>query len=91
MGITRDSFLVFPTPLLFYALLGGIGAALSGGVVDGVALALADGVGDGDGGWKVRSAEGEVGGQVELMSRRFQGLKLIVASICHRGKSVPIF
>ena len=41
--IPRESFLVFPTPPIFYALLGGIGAALAGGIVDCVALALAGG------------------------------------------------
>ena len=35
------------------------------------------------GGWWVRSAEGEEGGQVDLMSRSLQGLKLSVASIWH--------
>ena len=45
--ISRKSFLVFPTLLLFYALLGGLDAALSVGGVDGDALALASGVGDG--------------------------------------------
>ena len=47
-----ESFLVFPTILTLYALLGGIGAALDVGVVDGVALALAGGVGSGDGVYK---------------------------------------
>ena len=50
MRIPRDSFLVFPTPSTLHALLRGVGAALAGGVVDGVALDLAGGVGAGDGG-----------------------------------------
>ena len=40
LRIPRNSFLVFTTPSTFYALLGGLGDALSGGVVDGVALAF---------------------------------------------------
>ena len=48
LRIPRDSFLVFPTPSILYALLGGLGAALAGGVVDGVALAISDGVCAGD-------------------------------------------
>ena len=47
LRIPRDSFLAFPTPSTLYALSGGLGAALSGGVVDGVALYLAGGVGAG--------------------------------------------
>ena len=49
MRIPRESFFVFPTPSTLYALLGGVGAALAGGVVDGVALDLASGVGASDG------------------------------------------
>ena len=40
MRIPRDSFFVFPTPSILYTLLGRIGAALVGGVVDGIALAV---------------------------------------------------
>ena len=36
LRIPRDSFLVFPTPSTLHALLRGVGAALAGGVVDGV-------------------------------------------------------
>ena len=43
------------------------------------------------GGGRVRSAEGGGRGQVELMSRRLQGLKLSVTTIWHRGQSAPIF
>ena len=52
LRIPRESFLVFPTPSLLYALIGGLGAALSGGVVDGItlAIALSGGVGAGGGG-----------------------------------------
>ena len=49
LRITRESFLFSPTPSTFYALLGGLGASLVGGVVDGIALnlALVGGVGAG--------------------------------------------
>ena len=50
LRIPRDSFLVLPTPSTFYAFLRGLGADLASGVVDGVALILAGGVGAGDGG-----------------------------------------
>ena len=33
----------------------------------------------------------ERGGQVELISRRFQGLILSVSSICHRWQNEPVF
>ena len=45
-----------------YGLLGGLGAALGGGVVDGVALALAGGVVAGDGVWEGRVGVGGGGG-----------------------------
>ena len=50
MRITRESFLVLPTPSILHALLGGLGAALVSGVVDGIAPALAGGVGANGGG-----------------------------------------
>ena len=40
-----ESFLFSPTPSILYALLGVLGAALVGGVVDGISVALAGGVG----------------------------------------------
>ena len=86
LRIPRDSFLVFTTPSTLYALLGGVGAALVVGVVDGVALSLDGGIGAGDGG-----LQGWGGGQMELMSRKFLGLKLSVVSICHRWESAPMF
>ena len=49
LRIPRESFLVLPTPSILYTLLGGIGAALAGGVFDGVVLPLA--VGFGADGW----------------------------------------
>ena len=49
LRIPRWSFLVFPISSTLCALLGGVGAALDGGVVDGVSLALAGVVGAGDG------------------------------------------
>ena len=48
--ILIESFLVFPTPSIFYDLLGGLDSALTSGVVDGIALPLAGGVGAGGGG-----------------------------------------
>ena len=49
--IPRESFPSFPpTASTLYALLGVLGAALVGGVVDVVALALSGGVGAGGGG-----------------------------------------
>ena len=48
LRIPRESFLAFPTPSTLYAILGGLGTALAGGVVDGVSLALAGEVGAGD-------------------------------------------
>ena len=50
LRIPVESFLVFPISSTLYALLGGLGAAIAGGVVDGSALALSGGVGVGDGG-----------------------------------------
>ena len=50
LRIPSESFLILPTPPTLYDILGGIGAALAGGIVDGVALALSGGVGAGDGG-----------------------------------------
>ena len=50
LSITIESFLIFTTPSTLYAILGGGGAALAVGVFYGVALALAGGVGSGDGG-----------------------------------------
>ena len=50
LRISRDYFIVFTTSQKFYALLGGLGAALVGEVFDGVALVLAGGVGAGGGG-----------------------------------------
>ena len=52
LRIPRYYFLVSPTLSTLYALLGGIGADLSSGVVDGVApaLVLAGGVGASGGG-----------------------------------------
>ena len=50
LRIPTEYFLVFSTSSPLYALLGRLSDALAGGVVDGVALALAGGVGDGDGG-----------------------------------------
>ena len=50
LRIPIESFLVSPIPSTLYALLGGIGAALVSGVVDGVALVLSVRVGAGDGG-----------------------------------------
>ena len=41
LSMPRESFLFLPIPSKLYALLGGIGAALADGVVDGVTLALA--------------------------------------------------
>ena len=49
LRIPRESFLIFPTPSTLYAILGGIGASLASGVVDGFSPALSDGVGLGDG------------------------------------------
>ena len=54
LRIPIESFLFFPTPSILYALLEGIGAALVGMFVYGAALALAGGVGAGDGGWRGR-------------------------------------
>ena len=48
LRIPREYFLVFPTPSILYALLGGVGADISGGVVNGVSFALAGEVGAGD-------------------------------------------
>ena len=50
LRIPREYFLVFPTPSILYALLGGLGSDIAGRVVNGVALALAGEVGDVDGG-----------------------------------------
>ena len=50
LRIPRGSFLIFITSSKIYALLLGIGAALSIGFVDGVALALSGEVGAGGGG-----------------------------------------
>ena len=50
LRITIEFFLVFPNPSIFHAILGGLGASLDGGVIDGVALALAGRVSAGDGG-----------------------------------------
>ena len=44
LRIARESFLVYSTSSTFYTLLGGIGAALDGGVVYGVAINLDGGV-----------------------------------------------
>ena len=49
LRISRESFLIFPTTSTLYAILGGIGAALTCGVVYGVDLALAGVVGAVDG------------------------------------------
>ena len=49
LRIPRKSLLVSPTPSILF-LLGGIGAALTSGVVDGIALYLAGGVGANGGG-----------------------------------------
>ena len=45
LRIPRESLLVSPTLSILYALLGGICAALAGGVFYGIDLALAGGVG----------------------------------------------
>ena len=49
LRIPRKSLLVSPTPSILF-LLGGIGAALTSGVVDGIALYLAGGAGANVGG-----------------------------------------
>ena len=46
--ISRESFFVFPTSSKLYALCGGLGADLGGGVVNGVTLALDGWFGAGD-------------------------------------------
>ena len=98
--ITRDSFFVISTSSTFYALLGGLGAALAVGVIYGVTLSLACGVGSvgrglrGRGRWGVGECDPwrERGrGQVELMSKSFRGLKLNITRISCRGKSATIF
>ena len=50
LSISRESLLIFPTSSKLYALLGGLGADLTVGVVDGVTLSLAGGFGAGGGG-----------------------------------------
>ena len=67
LRIPTEYFLVFSTSSPLYALLGRLSDALAGGVVDGVALALAGGVGDGDGGGR-----GRVGGD-DRSRRRGRG------------------
>ena len=50
LRITREYFLIFPTSLTLYDILGGVGAALGGGFFYGITIALAGGVGAGCGG-----------------------------------------
>ena len=84
--------------VLASAVVGGAAHALSGwvGASDGGWQGWGVGMGWGGRGrgWVGECAlqrEREEGGQVELISRRFRGLKLSVASICHRWKSDLMF
>ena len=60
LRILRESLPVLPTPSTLYDIPGGLGDALVGGVVDGVALALASGFGAADGGWRGRTGAVDV-------------------------------
>ena len=66
----------------------GIGDDLVGGVVDGVALDLANGVGTGD---KDLQERGVGGGEAGLVSRSCRGLILNYVSIFHLGQSALMY
>ena len=95
MRIPRESFLVFPTPSILYALLGEI--------TYGLALALSIGVGDNGGFWRRRGLVcecdlhreegGSVGVDVEEFPRPDINCRQYISSMekCAHVLSAPVF